>query len=62
LRHRCWNQGSQILVYRCGSVGVTDRFFDKTEPIKPAYSVNRSKTSVNQTGFASFENHYCSGF
>jgi hypothetical protein len=42
--------------YRRGSVGVTDRFFDKTEPTKPTYSVNRSKTSVIRTGFGGFEN------
>jgi hypothetical protein len=48
--------------YRCGSVGVTDRFFDKTEPTKSAYSVNRSKTSVNRSGFVGFENRYYSGF
>jgi hypothetical protein len=48
--------------YRRGSVEVTDRFFDKTEPTKPPYSVNRSKTSVNRTGFVGFENHYCTGF
>jgi hypothetical protein len=48
--------------YRRGSVGVTDRFFDKTDPTKPTFSVNRSKTSVNRTGFVGFENRYCSGF
>jgi hypothetical protein len=48
--------------YRCGSVGVTDRFFNKTEPTKSPYSVNRSKTSVNRSGFVGFENRYCSGF
>jgi hypothetical protein len=48
--------------YRRGSVGVTDRFFDKTDPTKPTFSVNRSKTSVNRIGFVGFENRYCSGF
>jgi hypothetical protein len=38
--------------YRRGSVGVTDRFFHKTEPTEPAYSVNRSKTLVNRTGLS----------
>jgi hypothetical protein len=54
----------QGLPYRCVSVGVTGRFFDKTEPTKPTYSVNRSKNSVNQIGFVGFENCncYCSGF
>jgi hypothetical protein len=32
--------------YRRGSVGVTDGFFDKIEPTKLAYSVNRLKISV----------------
>jgi hypothetical protein len=48
--------------YRRGSVGVTDRFFYKTDPTKPTFSVNRPKTSVNRTGFVGFKNRYCSGF
>jgi hypothetical protein len=48
--------------YRRDSIGVTDRFFDKTKPTKPAYSVNRLKISVNRSGFVGFENDYCSGF
>jgi hypothetical protein len=47
--------------YRRDSIGVTDRFFDKIEPSKLAYSVNRSKNSVNRTRFVGFENRYCSG-
>jgi hypothetical protein len=68
-RRCCRRQGSQIRgkpvgyrPYRRGSVGVTDRFFDKTEPTKPAYSVNRSKTSIDRISFIGFENRYCSGF
>jgi hypothetical protein len=47
-------QGSQLngkpwaLPPRLGR--VTDQFFDKTKPTKPAYSANRSKTSVNRIG------------
>jgi hypothetical protein len=48
--------------HRRGSLGVSDRFFDKTEPTKLVYSVNRSKTSINRIGFVGFENHFGSVF
>lgn len=48
--------------HRRGWLGVSDRFFDKTEPTKLVYSVNRSKTSINRIGFVGFENHLGSVF
>jgi hypothetical protein len=33
-----------------------------TVPMKPSFSSNRSVWSVYRSGFAEFENRYCSGF